>query len=323
MIKVVLRFFVFFPALCLISCTKQFAVPQDANWWYRCGIDYTGIESISDDSGNVYGRFNRNGTMSFNKTPYEEITYSYNADGSYREIRKVYPEDNGRTQTYKFEYDNKDLMVPMPDGPGYVSLLLVPNLSKVTIDDSEIGKIVVDFIFDGEKMTMTSTGVEGVTYNPLVIEYRNGYPYSFSRGNQVIGPITYRENGMFESCRTSYYQDGELLDTWTEYYVKDRNDKMLIERRERDSRGPYDKEYTHSETFYTYNEHGDCIYSKDSSGASSSTEYEYDFRGNWVKQTTTNRDSDGQVHTSYPNPYGGSTPNPYAYITLSRNIKYY
>lgn len=310
--------------VCLLSCSKQFAVPQDANWWYRCEIDYTGIKSIADADGNVYVRYNRDGTVAFYQSVYEKDTYSYNADGSYYEIQKVYPLDNGRIEIFKFEYANEGLMVPMAEGPGSIYQKLVPNLSRVTIDDSVRGRFVMDYLFDGDKLTITSTGGgEGASYDPIIIEYRNGYPYSYSLSDYLIGPITYQENGMFDSRRTSFYQDGELLDTWTEYYVKGRNDRMLVDRIERDSRGPYDKEFTHSETFHTYNEHGDCIYSKDSSGVSSTTEYEYDNKGNWFKKTTTNRDSDGQVHTSYTDPYGGIIPNPYAIITLSRTIMYY
>ena len=285
--------------LVLVSCTGYPQPDQNTNWWFRSDKTNAGIKTIesktyiNDDylTSSAVFTYNRNGTIASMEGKMQDDTYSYNSDGS---LKKKVTSYKTFTETTEYEYNNAGRFVPVfwANEPSNVALGgLFPNLSKITITGSDIATPYVRvFTFDGDSMTMTTTG-DG-TYDPVVVEFHGAYPYQ-SHG---FGPVTYQDNGMFDTVTEYRYFNGEVVGETTYSFVKGRNDKMLLEKIVYDS-----SDEPHTVT-YTYNEYGDCIqektvYSKqDYFNKVLSYQYEYDSRGNWIKQTTI---EDGREYQEY------------------------
>lgn len=279
-----LLFFALAATLCLVSCNKDDFADENTNWWYRSQLGPKGVKSITDDYGNTT-IYNQNGTVASEKQEGYEAKFTYNKDGLLTESNSTQVL-NGKTITsvWKFEYNNKGKFVPRPIGVGsifHVYLLgLVPDLSKVTIQDSEAGNCVMEYTFSGDKMTMTTTGGAYGPYEPVVVEYKGNYPNSCETDMEFFGPITYQENGMFDTYTEGFINEGQKTTTRTFHVLKGRNDMMLTEKMVDISWGE-----TTTDT-YTYNEHGDQILSESVTAhekSRSETTYEYDSKGNWVK----------------------------------------
>lgn len=279
-----LLFFALAATLCLVSCNKDDFADENTNWWYRSQLGPKGVKSITDDYGNTT-TYNQNGTVASEKHEGYEAKFTYNKDGLLTESNSKQV-INGKTITsvWKFEYNNKGKFVPRPMGVGsifHVYLLgLVPDLSKVTIQDSEDGNCVMEYTFSGDKMTMTTTGGAYGPYEPVVVEYKGNYPNSSETDMEFFGPITYQENGMFDTYTEGFINEGQKTTTRTFHVLKGRNDMMLTEKMVDISWGE-----TSTDT-YTYNEHGDQILSESVTAhekSKSETTYEYDSKGNWIK----------------------------------------
>ena len=308
-----LFFFALAAAFCLVSCEKDPLADENSNWWYRSQLGPKGVKSITDEYGNVTN-FNQNGTIASEKGDNYQASYKYSKDGTLTESTTVETYDKKTiTTTYKFEYNNKGKFIPRPMNPGFIfhvfELGLVPDLSKVIINSSDYGECVMTYTFNGDKMTMTTTGGPYGPYDPVVVEYKGNYPNYSENDMEYFGPITYQENGMFDTYTEGFFTEGVKSTVRTFYVKKGLNDMMLTEKMVDVSWGE-----TTTDT-YTYNEHGDPTLSETSSSyGKSKTEYtyEYDAKGNWVKTI-------GKV-SSYTELTGWIKVNEW---TNTRTIEYY
>ena len=277
-------FFALAAALCLVSCNKDPLADENSNWWYRSQLGPKGVKSITDQWGGKT-TFNQNGTIASETGGGYEATFKYSKDGLLTESTTVETYDGKTiTTTYKFEYNNKGKFIPRPMNPGFIfhvfEMGLVPDLSKVIIKSSDYGDCVMEYTFNGDKMTMTTTGGPYGPYDPVVVEYKGKYPYHCENDMEFFGPITYQENGMFDTYKEGFITDGKVSTDRTFYVKKGLNDMMLTEKMVDVSWGE-----TSTDT-YTYNEHGDQILSESESSygkSKATTTYEYDSHGNWIK----------------------------------------
>ena len=284
--------------MCLVSCNKDEFADGNTNWWYRSQLGPKGVKSITDDFGNTK-TYNQNGTIASEKREGFEAHFTYNKSGQLTESNsKQVINEKIITSVWKFEYNNKGKFVPRPMNVGFIFHVymqgLVPDLSKVTIQDSEDGNAVMEYTFQGDKMTLTTTGGAYGPYDPVEVEYKGNYPYSSQTDMEYFGPMTYQENGMFDAYTEGFINEGQITTTRTFYVLKGRNDMMLTEKMVDVSWGE-----TTTDT-YTYNEHGDQISSLSVSqygSAKSTTTYEYDSKGNWVKAEWVNSYKDANSST--------------------------
>lgn len=292
----------------LVSCEKINQPYKNANWWVRQNFDYTGIKSIEGGSYIIYGDgrredynkshhlYNRNGTLASVTSDSYDISYTYNSDGTYNIIETIYKTDVKQTRLLKFEYNNPGRYVPLvlyPEEPFNLHMDgLIPNLSKITeIYDGEITKTAV-FSFDEDCLTISISKSGKEPYEPIVVEYHGAYPYQCRTERFFFGPITYQENGMFDTITEGSIRNGEVTSKTTYYFIKGRNDKLLCDRYEENN------EENNTVWVFTYNEYGDLIKSEygDMNGKEytvwGKTDYEYDARGNWTDRKATEKSFD-------------------------------
>ncbi len=295
----------------LFSCEKTDKPSKDVNWWYRSSIEYTGIKSSETYvyakymDGTVQKwqfyiqKYNRNGTLAYEKTDTFENTYTYNADGTISKLETKYYEYDESSKTFKyegnqtreFEYNNPGRLVVEANDP-YITvkinpLNLIPNLSKITDYINGELSLIRDFSFDGDRLTITYSGKDSNSADPVIVEYRGGYPFHCKTEVFEIGPITYQANGMPDTIHESIHSGGTITEQ-TSYYLKGRTDKMLLEKEE-DADGFCRQ--------YTYNEYGDpvevkCLYPGRDQWEIYKIEYKYDSRGNWINKKETNKTPD-------------------------------
>lgn len=295
----------------LFSCEKTDKPSKDANWWYRSNIEYTGIKSSETYAYAKYmdgtvqkwqfyiQKYNRNGTLAYEKTDTFENTYTYNADGTISKLETKYYEYDESSKTFKyegnqtreFEYNNPGRLVVEANDP-YITvkinpLNLIPNLSKITDYINGELSLIRDFSFDGDRLTITYSGKDSNSADPVIVEYRGGYPFHCKTEVFEIGPITYQANGMPDTIHESIHSGGTITEQ-TSYYLKGRTDKMLLEKEE-DADGFCRQ--------YTYNEYGDpvevkCLYPGRDQWEIYKIEYKYDSRGNWINKKETNKTPD-------------------------------
>ena len=295
----------------LFSCGKTDKPSKDVNWWYRSSIEYTGIKSSETYAYAKYmdgtvqkwqfyiQNYNRNGTLAYEKTDTFENTYTYNPDGTISKLETNYYQYDEASNTFKhegnqtreFEYNNPGRLVIEANDP-YITvkinpLNLIPNLSKITDYINGELSLIRDFSFDGDRLTITYSGKDSNSADPVIVEYRGGYPFDCKTEVFEIGPITYQTNGMPDTIHLSINIGGTITER-TSYYLKGRKDKMLLEKEEQ------------ADGFcrqYTYNEYGDPVEIKDRYSGSDQwdiykIEYEYDSRGNWINKKETNKTPD-------------------------------
>lgn len=320
----------------LFSCEKTDKPSKDANWWYRSSIDYTGIKSSESYLYSEYmdgtvqkwqfyiQKYNRNGTLAYEKTDTFENTYTYNADGTISKLETKYYEYDessktfkyGGNQTREFEYNNPGRLVVEANDP-YITvkinpLNLIPNLSKITDYINGELSLIRDFSFDGNRLTITYSGKYSNSADPVIVEYRGGYPFHCKTEVFEIGPITYQANGMPDTIHESIHSGGTITER-TSYYLKGRTDKMLLEKEE-DADGFCRQ--------YTYNEYGDpvevkSLYSGSDQWEIYKIEYKYDSRGNWINKKVTNKTPNLPQYDSWGYPINYNTRD------TARDIEYY
>lgn len=291
------------PLLILLSCEKMYQPDKDANWWVRRAFDYTGIKTIESGDYVIYGdgsrlnygiahkSYNRNGTLASVHSETYDASYAYNPDGTIQTSLIIYKYETPYTYSVAYEYDNPGRFVPVILNPKEPFSLhvdgLTPNLSKITVtENGEISTRVV-YTFESDDLTITISKKGKEAYEPIVVEYRGAYPYQCHTDQFFFGPITYQENGMFDTVREGSLKDGQVTQECTYSFLKGRSDKMLMERQ-------MDNYYV---TAYSYNEYGDCIEIKygEAGGkelyVSMTAEYEYDARGNWTNKKSKHLDN--------------------------------
>lgn len=304
-------------AICFAACQKDGNESgngsQDGSYWsVHNGVAGKGIKSISSQNETL--NYDKNGRLVSTVTPYGEQKITYNSEGYPVKVEGKGTEE-GQTEVKTMEYGNKGKFCPVPMGPGRIMHIyengLVGGLSKISWTGGYNDGSVMEYKFSGNKLTIHteySSGQEADMNEPvedIVFEYDGAYPVSSyipGLGMDVqIGPITYLQNGMFESYKESYISDGYAYLERTTYTSKAFTGIMLMEREVTDwYNHTYDnsgkvtgREFSYTETrIATYNEHGDITkeettYSNpDNDHYITTYEYEYDSKGNWTKCTT-------------------------------------
>lgn len=308
------------------------------NFWYSYGLAPAGIKSI--ESEGYSETYDAKGRLISIQAPYGSTTVTYNEQGL--PTQTVSEEGQGQdkvTTTMTYEYGNTGKFCPAPMSPGNIYHIfqqgLVPNLSKVTFNNHPYyGDVVMEYKFQGNKMTLVTTG--GTEFNErqervpaewedVEMEYDGAYPKLLTNEHEFIGPITYQDNGMFDTYIEGFFSwdslyPGFVTQRKTYTVSKSRQDMMLVDKLVIDwynegEASPYNVQTT----TYTYNEHGDVTrevetnteeYSED---YLTTYEYEYDAKGNWTKSTSTS------IRTR---PNDDTNPEPRVYVN-ERTITYY
>ena len=284
-------FFLITIALVIVSCSKDTRPDESLNWWFRSELAPKGVKSIEFD-GSYVEKYNRDGRLATFESAWIVIENSYNSDGFIVKKKETEYSEGAVSSTTitEYEYNNPGKFIPVPYEPGVIYQIyntgLIPNLSKISINDSKNGNTVIEFVFSGDTMTMTTAGEKGGPYNPVEVEYRGNYPYQCNSGKYFVGPITYQENGMFETYCDGRIEDGKTIEELSIYYMKNHNDAMLIERTVDDNGS------LRSEETFTYDTDGnlilqDCVTNKGKPNhRKRESTYEFDSKGNWIKITT-------------------------------------
>ena len=293
----------------------------NANWWYNSDLAPKGVKSIAYD--NYTDTYDKSGRIISSKSQYDETTYTYNSDGLPVSVvtKDIQDGEVVSTTTKTMEYKNSGKFCPIPISPGFVfhvfEMGLLPGLSKVTFGGDTEEPIVMEYKFSGSKLTISTSGTRtvfnesneevSVPYDDLVIEYSGAYPSKLDGEHEFIGPLTYQENGMFDTYVEGFY-------SWDEAHIvtmertrtvsKSSKDRMLVEKEvSKYYNSPGGELYNTETIVYTYNEHGDEVsevISNTSSGSfdyTSTFTYEYDSHGNWTKMTCTMSSADPYYET--------------------------
>ena len=321
----------------LFSCGKTDKPTKDVNWWYRSNIEYPGIKSIETYfyaeylDGTVQKwqfniqKYNRDGTLAYEKTDTFENTYTYNPDGTISKLETNYYQYDESSNTFKYEgnqtreyeYNNPGHLVIEASYPYMIACVnpcnLIPNLSKmVDYIDGEIS-LIRDYSFDEDRLTVTFTGKDANSAAPITVDYRGAYPYLCKTDRYEVGPITYQENGMPDSFHERVFTGDKITMDRTSYYLKGRTDKILLEKEE---------EADDFCRWFTYNEYGDpvevkCLYPGSDQWEIYKIEYKYDSRGNWINKKETNKTPNLPQYDSWGYPINYNTPD------TARDIEYY
>jgi len=286
----------------------------DANFWATYQLAPKGVKSIAQD--NFTDFFDQNGRLTSTVTSYGQTSYSYNAQGY---VSKILSQENyGEGQTFQstqtLEYNNGDKFCPIPMGPGNVFHIyergLTKGLSKVTFQGEDIGTITMEYKFQGNTLTISTSGGNKtmidsmgqqvpMVYDDIIFEYEGNYPRYTTSEHEFIGPMTYQANGQFDTYVEGFYSwtiPGFVTLKRTRTVNKDFKDKLLTDKEvslyyNDGESTPYDTETI----TYSYNDKGDVIketvtHTAQYSESSETTyEYEYDSKGNWTKCTGTMR----------------------------------
>lgn len=303
--------------LAVAACDTETDAPEqenqaNGNYWSIHGLVPKGIKSIGSDY--YTENYDSNGRLtSYSSQDGGSATYTYNSDGYPATIVTKESYDGVLYTTRQtFEYKNGSKFCPYPMGPGNIFHIfengLAQGLSKVTWNSEEYGTTVMEYKFDGDKLTVSTSGGNRtmidslgrevpLVYDDLVIEYKGDYPYRFSQEHEFIGPLTYQANGMFDTYVEGFYSwnpmyAGVVTMERTRTVNKNFKDRMLIDREvskyyNEGESDPYDIETI----VYNYNEHGDEIREEVTHTAEHADhiimnyEYVYDDKGNWIKMT--------------------------------------
>ncbi len=322
-------------ALCMVACKKDENGGNgsaDGNYWYIHNNAQKGIKTVVQD--NVTYNFDKDGKLISQKTQYDEYSYTYNSDGFVAREDYKSLEDGvvSYTSSTSYEYGNKGKWTPVPMGPGNVFHIFMQGLyngiSKVTFDGGD----VMTYKFSGSKLTISTSSSGPQPYDDIVFEYNGAYPVHYKKDGdgfgEEIGPLTYQANGMFDTYRECFLNDGILY--MERIYTINRNFKSVMLSDTQVSKSwnlNYDPEsgkavsqaelYNTETITSTYNEHGDLVRettintSTLSEDYLTTCEYEYDSKGNWTKCTTT---------MTVTRPAGIREPNVYV---QNRTIEYY
>lgn len=305
-------------AFCLAACDEKNpeeggpdnGMHLDDNWWFHNNCVKDGIKSIAEDDGTTW-EFDKNGRLITLKSQWVEETYTYNSDGLPSQIVTKEYSDGKVTDTITevFEYKNKGKFCPIQMNPGFIfhifEMGLVPNLSKITWTGNEIGTVVAEYTFNGDKLTVKTTGGKGdYTYEDFVMEYKGNYPYQTRNDMEFMGPFTFQENGMFDTYKEGFLYEGVVTTDRTITVDKGFKDKMVPAQMVSYNYNAPDGDLWNVETVdYTYNEHGDCTKEHTTNTCSgcddytANYEYEYDSKGNWTKCTSTSSSRPGETFT--------------------------
>lgn len=288
----------------MVSCDKDNdnesggkTVDTNLNWWYRANLaPIQGVKSVSDE--NFTANFDRNGRLIYQKySNYgetSETTYEYNSDNlvTKETYKSVDSEGQKHESVTTYEYKNKGKFVPMQFFHLY-DTGLVPDLSKVTeVSNGVTSTVTYTFGSDGN-LTMTLDYGDGDS-DTYTVEFKGAYPYHMeivyeNNVSDFIGPITYQSNGMFDCYTEGFnYEDGSKS-TRKYYFRKDFNNAMLMEKYD------LDQSWSHDVTTYEYDAKGNMV--KETEVIENFTEgetytyiwtykYEFDSKGNWIKRTS-------------------------------------
>ena len=284
----------------------------EANFWTTYQLAPKGVKSISENG--FIENYDNNGRLISASSESGSTTYTYNAEGYVSKIESQRVNWEGKTEkeTQTFEFNNGDKFLPIPMGPANIFHIfengLVKGLSKITYESNMDSTIVMEFKFDGNKMTATTTGGYWtqneagqeiwVRHEDIVIEYQGNYPYMLKNEHEFIGPITYQANGQFDTYTEGFYswnpEYPEFITTnRTRTVNKNFKDKLLIEKEVSKYYNEGESAPWNIETITcTYNEKGDITLETTTNTAPNSEnyettfEYEYDSKGNWIKCTS-------------------------------------
>lgn len=292
--------------VCFVACDKDDSEDNNSatgngNYWYRTQMVSGGIKSITND--NYTTEYDKNGRIISSRTSYMEESYTYNSDGLPTKIVTKQLNDGGAVQSTEiksFEYNNKGKFCPMAMSPGNVfhiyEIGLLPGLSKITWSGSPDVSAVMEYNFSGDKLTIHTSGTyfDFSDFDDIVFTYSGDYPVSMNSPREFIGPITYRENGMFETF-TEGFKEGDIVYMERTSTTSNKFNNVML--KEREVSKYYDSStgvlYNTETIVNTYNEHGDIVLVETTNtmvGSENYREvstYEYDSKGNWTKVTTT------------------------------------
>lgn len=284
------------------------------NYWYGQNTALRGIKSIvQEDYTEEYDSYGR---LISTSSSNGETSYTYNLFGLLTKVTTTEMNWDSTTITYSetLEYGNTGKFCPVPMGPGSVFHIyeqgLAPGLSKITFENHPYnGDVVMEYKFQGDTLlVITTTGGTmpdstgkpiPAVWDDIEIEYAGAYPYRLANEHEFIGPITYQENGMFDTYIEGFFSwdpnyPGFITLQRTRTVNKNFKDKLLADKEvslyyNEGESTPYD---TETITF-SYNDKGDVIketntHTDEHSDHNETTyEYEYDSKGNWIKCTST------------------------------------
>ena len=295
-------------ALCLVSCEKDPLEGGDGNWWMRNGMVAGGIKTIVENGYTT--NYDKSGRPISIKGQYYEETITYNSDGLPSKIEST-ETINGAIEktTQTFEYSNGGKFCPLMMSPGFVFHVfeqgLIPGLSKISWESKSQGTIVATYTFKGDKLVIHTTG-GAANYEDVEIEYHGNYPYQMIGKMEFLGPLTYQENGMFDTYKEGFIDSETGVTTLDRTLTVNKNfkDRMLPAQQVSYWYNSPGGELYNTETItYTYNEHGDCTKEvsvntcENCETSTIETTYEYDSKGNWVKSSTKVSSSSGFSNT--------------------------
>lgn len=283
----------------------------DANFWTTYQLAPKGVKSIAQDNFTDY--FDNKGRITSSVTSYSNTSYTYNAQGYVSQAVVLEDNGNGPTQTTQtFEYNNGNKFCPIPMGPGKVfhiyEMGLTKGLSKVTFQSEEVGTITMEYKFQGNTLTISTSGGNltildslnqevPMVFDDIVFEYEGNYPRYTTSEHEFIGPMTYQANGQFDTYVEGFYSwttPGFVTMERTRTVNKNFKNKLLTDKEV--SKYYNDGESTpyNIETItFSYNDKGDMIKEtathtiEYSESTETTYEYEYDSKGNWIKCTST------------------------------------
>lgn len=284
----------------------------EANFWTTYQLAPKGVKSISENG--FTENYDNNGRLISTSSENETTKYTYNAEGYVSKIENQRVNWEGKTikETTTFEFNNGDKFCPIPMSPGNIFHIfengLVKGLSKITFESDGDSTIVMNYNFKGNQLIASTTGgywTEDsigqevyVPFDDIVIEYQGNYPYMLKNEHEFIGPITYQDNGQFDTYTEGFYSwNPEYPDFITTNRTRTVNknfkDKLLIEKEVSKYYNEGESAPWNIETITcTYNEKGDITLETTTNTAPLSEcyettfEYEYDSKGNWTKCTT-------------------------------------
>ena len=287
----------------------------DVNYWYIHGLAPKGVKSIATQG--YTENYDNAGRITSFVSDNSSTTYTYNSKGLPATIVSTDIYDGKEySTTQAFEYNNFGAFCPYPMGPGHVFHLwengLVPDLSKVTWTSEEDGTIVMEYKFEGNELIISTSGgnrtmpdslgnMVPVVYDDLVFEYRGAYPYQISLEHEFLGPMTYQENGMFDSYVEGFYSwtpgfEGFVTTHRTRTASKDFKNMMLMTREvskyfNDGEADPYDIETI----VCSYDEKGNLLREEvthTQEGCDhiiTNYNYTFDSKGNWIKVDASNQ----------------------------------